>query len=37
VSRELPETAVDVATLQYVALAAILAFAVWRLLRGGGT
>jgi hypothetical protein len=26
----------DLAVLQYVALAAILGFAVWRLIRGGG-
>jgi len=27
----------DLATLQYVALVAILGFFVWRLFRGGGT
>ena len=31
------EVTVDLAVLQYVALAAIVGFVVWRLIRGGGT
>jgi hypothetical protein len=31
------EIDVDLAVLQYVALAAIVAFFAWRLIRGGGT